>query len=218
MALKPIFVGGYRQDKATLWANDQIAEATVFTPGGNGSRIHAIALSNPDDEDVTVQFGYGGTIETVNVNIVPGATAGTDPWTIVRTDGLNWDTDNHYRPGSWITLDWTVNTAQRGEHRISARSGDTLTIENGGITPVQELGIDINVRWFDPMWTVLVPARAGYDPTIPSVSGLDLTLCPWLDLSGDRYIVATDPLMARIMSPTDGSKGNIHMTIFGGDY
>ena len=49
MANQPIFVAGYRQDGAILRADMGNAAQTVFTPGANGTRLHAIVLGNDGD-------------------------------------------------------------------------------------------------------------------------------------------------------------------------
>ena len=63
-----------------------------------------------------------------------------------------------------------------------------------------------------------MPARAGYDG-YPAYAGLDPGQMPWLDAAGDRWLLPPTALAARLPRNANGTvTGNVHVTLFGGDY
>lgn len=224
MANQPIFVAGYRQDGAILRADMGNAAQTVFTPGANGTRLHAIVLGNDGDAAALVEFGtFDVVFSGVEVNIVPGATPATDPFTVTRTDDQSWAITENLQV---LTL-WNVATVNRGDYRMTGTgeqtpgSGifDVLNLENTpGNAITQQLGVTIDAYRWRPLWSMEVPARSGFDGT-PSAAGLDLEQMPWLDLTGDRWLLLKEPLAARIPANANAvTTGNVHIGFFGGDY
>lgn len=224
MANQPIFVSGYRQDTAVLRADLGNAAQDVFTPGAAGTRLHALALSNDGETDVTVEFGtYDVVFSGIEVNIFPGATPASDPFTVTRVDDQSWPISENLQV---LTL-WNAAAVNRGDYRLSGTaeqtpgSGifDVLNVQNTpGNAIAQELGVFIDAYRWRPLWAVNVAARAGFDGN-PSAAGLDLETMPWLDLTGDRWLLLTAPLAARIPANANAvTTGNVHITFFGGDY
>lgn len=222
MANQPIFVSGYRQDMTVLRADLGNAAQDVFTPGAAGTRLHAIALGNDGDADVTVEFGsYDIIFSGVEVNIVPGATPASDPFTVTRVDDRTWPITENLQV---LTL-WNAAAVNRGDYRLAGTaeqtpgSGifDVLNFQNTpGNAVIQELGATIDAYRWRPLWAVDVPARAGFDGN-PSVAGLDLEKMLWLDLTGDRWLLLAAPLAARIPANANAvTTGNVHITIGGG--
>ncbi len=219
MADRPIFVAAYRQVDVAFRASVHVnTPMLAFTPGPNGSRLHAIAVANDHTQAMLVEFGKAELVsQGVQVNLVPGANAATDPFTLNRLDGGDWTADG------WVSREVvTFNqkmflVGNRGDFRIEAITPDTLTFANSGITPVQQLGITVDLWRWVPMWSVEVPARAGMDGN-PAHSALDLEQMPWLDPAGDRWLVLTNPLWVRVPANVDGSQGNLFLSFMGGDY
>lgn len=218
MANQPAFIGTRRQELFCSSRLQYNREQTVFTPGVNGSRIHAICLSSDDTAENVVEFGYADVALVANINLVPAATTpATSNFTLVRVDGAAWATATDLKIGQLITLDDTVLADNRGDFRIVGMDAATLTLANPGFTPTKQLDVAANIRRFRPCWSLRVPARAGQNG-IPSVNGLDRTQMPWLDPMGDSYVVLTKPLLMRLPNNKAGDRSAVHITFFGGDY
>ena len=215
MANQPIFVAAYRQDFRTLVAARANEAQDLFTPGANGTRLHAIALANDGEVPVLVEFGtYVVVGEDVSVDIAPGATPDTDPFTVTRDSGV-WPA---LETGLVLTLSKGA-VANRGDYRLSSRTDTVLTLENTpGNTIAAATGIDATIYYWRPIWSATVPARAGYDGD-PAASGLDPEQMLWLDAAGDRWLLPTTALAARLPQNANATvTGNVHVTLFGGDY
>ena len=215
MANQPIFVASYRQDAATLLAGRANQAQYLFTPGASGTRIHAIALANDGDVPALVEFGtYVVVGDDVTVDIAPGSTADEDPFTVTRSTGTWPALDDGLR----LTLSKGA-AVNRGDYRLSSRTDTVLTLENtpgNAITQVTAISASI-YRW-RPIWSATVPARAGYDG-YPVHPGLDPVQMPWLDAAGDRWLLLTQELAARLPRNANATvTGNVHVTLFGGDY
>ena len=215
MANQPIFVASYRQDAATLLAERANQAQDMFTPGTSGTRIHAVAFANDGDMSALVEFGtYIVVGDDVTVDIAPGTTADEDPFTVTRSTGAWPELDD----GLVLTLSKGV-AANRGDYRLSSRTDTVLTLENTpGNTIAQATAISASIYRWQPIWSTTVPARAGYDG-YPAASGLDPVQMPWLDATGDRWLLLTEALAARLPENANATvTGNIHVTLFGGDY
>ena len=212
---QPIFVASYRQDVATLLAGRANEAQDLFTPGTNGTRIHAVALANDGDVAALVEFGtYEVVGDDVSVDVSPGTTADTDPFTVTRISGAWPALDN----GSILTLAKGA-AANRGDYKLNSRTDTVLTLANtpgNAIAAATDTSVFI-YRW-RPIWSATVPARAAYDG-YPAASGLDPGQMPWLDAAGDRWLLPTQALAARLSQNANGTvTGNVHVTLFGGDY
>ncbi len=215
MANQPIFVAAWRQDYATLAAARANQAQDLFTPGANGTRIHAIALANDGDVPALVEFGaYDVVGDDVEVDIAPGTAPDTDPFTVTRDSGA-WPA---LETGLVLTLSKGA-VANRGDYKLSARTDTVLTLENTpGNAIAAATGIDAAIYRWRPIWSATVPARAGYDG-YPACAGIDAGQMPWLDATGDRWLLPTTALAARLPQNANGTAtGNVHVTLFGGDY
>ena len=215
MANQPIFVASYRQDIATLVTARANQAQELFTPGAGGTRLHALALANDGAVPALVEFGTYLVIgEDVEVNIAPGTTADTDPFTVTRDSGIWPELDDDLV----LTLSQSA-AANRGDYRLSSRTDAVLTFENSpGNTIAAETGAEITLYRWRALWSSIVPARAGFDG-YPAVSGLDPAQMPWLDAAGDRWLLVTETLAARLSENANATvTGNVHVTLFGGDY
>ena len=212
---QPIFVAAWRQDFATLVAARANQAQDLFTPGAAGTRIHAVALANDGEVPALVEFGTYLVIgDDVEVDIAPGTTADTDPFTVTRAAGAWPALDD----GLMLTLSKGA-VANRGDYRLSGRTGTALTLENTpGNAIAEATGIDAAIYRWRPIWSATVPARAGFDG-YPAYAGLDPGQMPWLDAAGDRWLLPTAALAARLPENANGTvTGNVHVTLFGGDY
>ena len=215
MANQPTFVASYRQDAATLLAGRANQAQDLFTPGASGTRIHAVALANDGDMSALVEFGtYVVVGDDVTVDIAPGTTADEDPFTVTRSTGAWPELDD----GLVLTLS-KGSAANRGDYRLSSRTDTVLTLENTpGNTITQVTATSASIYRWHPIWSTTVPARAGYDG-YPAASGLDSAQMPWLDAIGDRWLLLTAALAARLPENANATvTGNVHVTLFGGDY
>ena len=215
MANQPIFVAAYRQDYATLAAARANEAQDLFTPGASGTRLHAIALANDGEVPALVEFGaYDVVGDDVEVDIAPGSAPEEDPFTVTRAAGV-WPA---LETGLVLTLSKGA-VANRGDYRLSSRTDTVLTLENTpGNSIAAATGIDAAIYRWRPIWSATVPARAGYDG-YPAVSGLDPGQMPWLDAAGDRWLLPTTALAARLPQNANATvTGNVHVTLFGGDY
>ncbi len=215
MANQPIFVAAYRQDYATLVAARANQAQDLFTPGASGTRLHAIALANDGEVPALVEFGaYDVVGDDVTVDIAPGTTADEDPFTVTRSTGAWPALDD----GLVLTLSKGV-AANRGDYKLSARNDTVLTLENTpGNAIAAATGIDAAIYHWRPIWSATVPARAGFDG-YPAASGLDPGQMLWLDATGDRWLLLTDTLASRLPENANSVvTGNVHVTLFGGDY
>ena len=215
MANQPIFVAAYRQDHATLVAARANAAQELFAPGAAGTRIHAIVLANDGEAPALVEFGaYEIVGDDVEVDIAPGTTPDTDPFTVTRDSGT-WPA---LEDGLVLTLSKGA-VANRGDYRLSSRTDTVLTLENTpGNAIAAATGIDAAIYHWRPIWSVKVPLRAGYDG-YPAHPGLDPVQMPWLDAAGDRWLLLTGALAARLpQNANETVTGNVHVTVFGGDY
>ena len=215
MANQPIFVAAYRQDFGTLVAARANQAQDLFTPGAAGTRIHAVALANDGEVPALVEFGaYEIVGDDVEVDIAPGTTPDTDPFTVTRDSGA-WP---ELEDGLVLTLSKGA-VANRGDYRLSSRTDTVLTLENTpGNTIAAATGIDAAIYHWRPIWSATVPARAGYDG-YPAYAGLEPGQMPWLDAAGDRWLLVTETLAARLPENANSVvTGNVHVTLFGGDY
>ncbi len=215
MANQPIFVAAYRQDFGTLVAARANEAQDLFTPGAAGTRIHAVALANDGEVPALVEFGtYVDVGDDVEVDIAPGSTAAEDPFTVTRSTGT-WPA---LEDGLVLTLSKGA-VANRGDYRLSSRTDTVLTLENTpGNAIAAATGIDAAIYHWRPIWSATVAARAGYDG-YSAVSGLDPGQMPWLDAGGNRWLLVTETLAARLPENANATvTGNVHATLFGGDY
>ena len=215
MANQPIFVASYRQDIATLLAERANQAQDLLTPGTGGTRLHAIALANDGDVPALVEFGtYVVVGDDVTVDIAPGTTADEDPFTVTRSTGA-WPA---LEDGVLLTLSKGV-AANRGDYRLSNRTDTVLTLENTpGNAIASATGTDVTVYRWRPIWSTKVPTRAGLDG-YPAHPGLDPVQMPWFDATGDRWLLLTQALAARLPENVNATvTGNVHVTLFGGDY
>ena len=215
MANQPIFVAAWRQDYATLVAARANQAQDLFTPGADGTRLHAIALANDGEVPALVEFGaYDVVGEDVEVDIAPGSVADTDPFTVTRAAGA-WPM---LETGLVLTLSKGA-VANRGDYKLSARADTVLTLENTpGNAIAAATGIDAAIYHWRPIWSATVSARAGFDG-YPAHAGLDPGQMPWLDAAGDRWLLPTQALAARLPQNANATvTGNLHVTLFGGDY
>ena len=212
---QPIFVASWRQDVASLVAARANEAQDLLTPGTNGTRLHAIALANDGDVPTLVEFGtYVVVGDDVEVDIEPGTTADEDPFTVTRDSGT-WP---ELEDGVMLTLS-KGSAAHRGDYRLSSRTDTVLTLENTpGNTIASTSDVDDTLYLWRPIWSVKVPARAGYDG-YPAYPGLDPVQMPWLDATGGRWLLVTHALAARLPENANATvTGNVHVTLFGGDY
>ena len=215
MANQPIFVAAWRQDYATLVAARANQARDLFTPGANGTRLHAIALANDGEVPALVEFGaYAVVGDDVEVDIAPGTAPDADPFTVTRAAGA-WPA---LETGLVLTLSKGA-VANRGDYRLSSRTDTVLTLENTpGNAIATATGIDAAIYRWRALWSATVPPRAGFDG-YPAASGLDPVQMPWLDAAGDRWLLVTTALAARLPQNANATvTGNVHVTLFGGDY
>ena len=215
MANQPIFVAAYRQDFGTLVAARANAAQELFAPGAAGTRLHGIALANDGDVPALIEFGAYATVgDDVEVDIAPGTAPDTDPFTVTRAAGA-WPA---LETGLVLTLSKGA-VANRGDYKLSARTDTMLTLENTpGNAIAAATGIDAAIYHWRPIWSVKVPPRAGYDG-YPAHPGLDPVQMPWIDAAGDRWLLVTETLAARLPENANSVvTGNVHVTLFGGDY
>ena len=161
------------------------------------------------------EFGaYDVVGDDVEVDIAPGSTPEEDPFTVTRAAGV-WPA---LETGLVLTLSKGA-VANRGDYRLSSRTDTVLTLENTpGNAIAAATGIDAAIYHWRPIWSATVPARAGYDG-YPAYAGLDPGQMPWLDAAGDRWLLPTTALAARLPQNANATvTGNVHVTIFGGDY
>jgi hypothetical protein len=218
---EPLFVGKYRQDHTELRPTDANEPILAFNPGRNGSRIHQIALRNEDPSNAAVlHFGYMRPIfRNIGVNLVPGSTAASDPFTMTRTDAANWSASTDHSDlivGDLISLGTSVAAANRGAYRVASITTTVLTLTNTpGNTITQQLGQSVTAYKFISMFSMSVAALAGYGGAA-AVSGMDLTQAPWLD--GDRWWLCKHPLYIAKPADTAGAIGSVYIDIYSGDY
>jgi len=218
---EPLFVGDYRQDSIELKAAHANDPVLAFNPGRNGSRIHQIALRNEDSaNEVTLDFGYYLPVfKDIAVNLVPGATPASDPFTLTRTDAVNWDVATDHSDldvGQLVTLGTSVAAANRGSYRVQSLSTTVLTLTNTpGNTITQQLGQDVTAFKWVSLYSVAVAAGAGYGG-VAAVSGLDLTQAPWLDT--DRWFLVKQPIYVCKRADTTAAQGSVYIDIYSGDY
>ena len=187
----------------------------LLTSGTGGTRLHAIALANDGEVPALVEFGTFVVVgDDVTVDIAPGTTADEDPFTVTRSTGAWPALDD----GLVLTLSKGV-AANRGDYRLSSRTDTVLTLENTpGNAIAGATGTDVTVYRWRPIWSTKVPARAGLDG-YPAAAGLEPVQMPWLDAAGDRWLLLTQALAARLPENVNATvTGNVHVTLFGGDY
>jgi hypothetical protein len=147
---------------------------------------------------------------------VPGATLASQPWTITRLDGGNFITDGWF-VGAYATITQDAgHRPNRGDFKIASLTATALSLAPK-TDIIQELGVTLNLWRWHPFWSVVAPRRAGCDKN-PSCSGLDVKFMPWLDLTGDRWLVLTKPLWVRVPQNGEGLQGSVTITFMGGDY
>jgi len=213
---KPIFIQNYREDLTFLPSDKANDPKLIFTPGTDASRVHSLALASDDENDLEIQFGKAEVLTEVEVNVVPGDTPSSDPWTIARQDGGDYLADGWY-VGAIVTFGSDVTDIEnRGDYRIVALTTDTMSLEPEA-SIIQELGVTFKFWKWHPRWSIIVPQRAGLDEN-DSHSGLDQDAQPWLDQTGDSWMVLKEPLWARLPANKDASRGNVTVSIYSGDY
>lgn len=217
MATYPQFVAKFRQDAFDCKASFHNTPQLVFTPGEKGTRLHGISLANDADNDGEVQFGYAAKLSNnCRVNIVPGSTPASQPWTITRLDQGNFINDGWFT-GAYITITQEApHKTNRGDFKIAALSATALSLAPK-VDIVQELDVTLTLWRWQPWWTVMVPRKAGWDKN-SSISGLDFKQMPWLDGTSEPWLVITKPLWVRLPGNGEGTQGSITITLMGGDY
>jgi len=216
MVDKPQFIASYRQETFYKQAEARCRPELIFTPGTNGSRIHAISIANDADVEQVLYLGEAELLTEVSVNIVPGSSPSSDPWTITRLDSGNFLTDG-WQWGQVMSFDQSVHPNNRNDSRIQTSSSTALTMKPTGVSITQQLGVTAKLWRFKNWWNITLPMRSGFDGKA-IVSALDETQIPSLDLSGDRYLVIKKALWARLPNNKEGDTGNVIINIMGGDY
>ena len=217
----PSFVDNYRAEYAELKQNMANEPIKILSPGTNGSRIHQMVLTSDDpNNEITVHFGFKEMIcENIAVNLVPGATPASDPFTLTKIVATNWVDDSTIQgleTNVLVTLGSSVLAANRGEYRVTSISNLVLTLANTpGNTITQELGLSITIwRWI-PLFSMPVAANSGLSNN-PSLSGLNTTYQQWLD--NDRYFLINRDLWALNKGNTSSDQGSVYISTHVGDY
>ena len=217
----PSFVDNYRAEYAELKQSLGNEPIKILSPGTNGSRIHQMALTSDDAaNEITVHFGFKELLcEAVGVNLVPGSTPASDPFTLTKTNTTNWADDSGIQgleTKLLVTLGDSVLAANRGEYRVNTISNLVLTLANTpGNTITQELGVDVTIwRWI-LLFSIPVAASSGLSGN-PSVSGLNTTYQEWLD--SDRYFLINRDLWALNKANTASNQGSVYISTHVGDY
>ena len=217
----PVFVNHYRSTMTEVKQNSVNNAIKVLTPGPNGERIHQISLTSDDpSNEITLDFGYYESIATQEaVNLVPGSTPASDPFTLTKTNTTNWDADSSIQgleTNLLVALSDSVSAANRGEYRVQSITALVLTLANTpGNTITQQLGVNVDIwRWM-PLFSIPVAAQSGL-ATNPTVSGLSTTYAPQLD--SDRYMILNRPLYVRNAANTSGNQGSVYVNIYSGAY
>ena len=217
----PSFVDNYRAEYAELKQNIANEPVKILSPGTNGSRIHQMALTSDDpNNEITVHFGFKEMIcENIAVNLVPGSTPASDPFTLTKTVSTNWDADSSIQgleTNLLVTLGDSVAAANRGEYRVNSISALVLTLANTpGNTITQQLGVNVTIwRWI-PLFSIPVAANSGQAGN-PSVTGLNSTYQEWLD--SDRYFLINRDLWALNKGNTASNQGSVYISTHVGDY
>jgi hypothetical protein len=216
MANYPQFIGAYRQDifelKPTLCNTPQ----TVFTPGGRGSRILSLTITNEGQSDVELQMGFADKLQLSGLTIAPGNPAATAPWTLTRAAG-NFVSDGWFYAGGMVGLGHdTPHKAMRGDFKITAMTTTVLTFP-----PKADMGGGANLslslwRWRQ-FWTVKALKRAGFE-TNAVINGLKLEALAPVEGAYDKAFIITKPLWVRSPQNLEGTGDSLTLNVLGGDY
>lgn len=215
----PIFVDQYVQSSVELHRSTLNDWLLAFTPDANASRIHGFTITTDEPtKTASLEFGYATDVLTdVNVDITPGGTPASDPFTVTKSPATAW---TEVVVGDIITLTDPMPTAQRGSYRVSSISGsssEVLTLENNpGNTITSQSSIALDAFKWQPLFNVQVPPMAGIGDQ-PPVDVLNPTWLPFMD-DQSKFIVLDAPLHVRVPVNAAGDYGNYYIHVFSGGY
>jgi hypothetical protein len=219
MADKPTFVGSFRNQLTQLIPNFNTRPRVIWTPGANGSRLHAITMSTNNDTEVDVQF-YLATPLTEQADMGTGSLVdnGASADEITRTSG-SFITDG-WRAGNRLLVQGATTVANDFEVILTAVAQSTLTLSSGGgdVDTAEDLPNGAALHRLLKLDYQDLPAGAG-EPSVNSISVLDSAEWLFLDESPDRYLtLGPNTYLCAAAVSALGSGEVIDINCFGGDY
>ena len=126
MATSPQFIATYRSSQSQLVAAHATRPIPIWTPGANGSRLHAIAISTNDTNPYTVTLFRANTLTLASNMGTTTLTKGT-PDTISRSTG-SFLTDGWIQNQRIFVLGATTLANDVASFLSAAVSSGTLTL------------------------------------------------------------------------------------------
>jgi hypothetical protein len=219
MADKPTFIGSYRNQITQLIPNFATRPRIIWSPGSNGSRLHAITLATNEDADTDIQF-YLGEKLTAQADMGTGSFVdnGGSADEITRTSG-SFITDG-WRVGNRLVVQGATTVANDVEVIITGVTATTLTLSTGGgdVDTAEDLPTGAGLYRVTKLGYQDLPLGSG-EPSVDPVNVLNAAEWPFLDESPDRYLtIGPDTYLLAATVNTLDTGEVVDINCFGGDY
>lgn len=217
MASTPLFIAEYRNQNICFVPGFSTRPRVIYTPGENGSILHAIGISSSDDaaKKLTLSIARPVTlVANMGTGHITDGGGGAD--TITRTSG-SFVTDE-WRAGDRLFVKGATTLANDFAAYLTAVAAATLSVATSTVAADEDMPAGSMLMRQTRIGYVDIAAGSGL-LTVPAVSGLNTTQMPMLDASPDRLITLgpNDYLVGEL----DGAVGTgetVEVTTFGADY
>lgn len=217
MSSTPRFLADPRAEQLQLVPAFSTRPRILWTPGENGSRIHAINIAGNDAGANKVQLAIARAL-TLSANMGSGAfvDGGGSSDTITRSAG-SFVTDG-WKVGDRIVPNGATTVANDFEAILTAVAALTLTFATATVDTAEAFASGTKLFKLLKLGYVDVAAGSGL-PSVVAVSGLSTTQMPMLDASPDRYIeLGPDDYLFANVNTALGTGEIVDVVAFGADY
>ena len=230
MATSPLHIASWRTQITTIVPNHSTRAQVLWTPGANGSRIHAIAAANSYNGALTFNLALG-RIVTKAATATTGAMATTSGTTITRASG-SWVTD--FTPptfgganpsgqslvaGEMLSLlDATTATNRGVMARLSSFTATNLVFPAATFGTNEAIPDGSRIALISRVYPVSLASQAGY-VSIAAQNVLYATAMTFLaDRPDTSLVLDTNTVLLGWAGSAVSSSNSIDVTVIGGDY
>jgi hypothetical protein len=220
MSTSPQFPGVPKTQHRQLVPGHATRFRPLWTPGTSGSQISGVGLRSSDTAANAAIIGIGKAITLASAmgtaNFVDnGASADT----ITRSVG-SFVTDG-WITGERLLANGATTLANDFDVLLTGVAAGTLTLATGGgtVNTAEALAAGVKLYRLIQLGIISIPLSAGSTEAAASISGLDTTELPFLDVSPDRLLLlGSDDILFVAALNTLGSGEVLDVFAEGADY
>lgn len=218
MSTSPQFPGAPKTGHRQLVPGHATRFRPLYVPGASGAEIRKIGIASSDAAANTLLLGIAKPITAgadMGVGTFLDGGAGAD--TITRTAG-SFATDGWIAGERFLALGSTT-LANDVDALLTGVAALTLTFATGVVNTAEAFLTTTKLYRLMRLGIISVPLSAGYVEAAASISGLDATEMPMIDVSPDRYLtLGPDDILVCAAGTTLGASEVLDVTAFGADF